>query len=134
MVTNIVDGSGMVLAVLCHADGGHGERKNLATAGETLQAACKQLPSGWKSSLHRHLPQVRQTEGTQEAWVVIRGRVRFQVCDDNDVIIEEGYLGPGDCLVSFRGGHGLTVVEKGTTMYEFKNGPYTGQEEDKQWI
>jgi len=45
------------------------------------------------------------------------------------VILEDG-----DCLVLFRGGHSLEVLDKNTIMYEFKTGPYFGFEKDKETI
>jgi len=71
--------------------------------------------------------------GTQEAWVVISGSINAVVYDTDEKLLARVFLGAGDCIVFFRGGHAMEVV-KDTLMYEFKNGPYFGQEADKRWI
>jgi glutamate-1-semialdehyde aminotransferase len=110
-----------------------GPRVSIGGANEILQSSAKRLPAGLSFRAHAHLSTRRETVGTQEAWVVVSGLVRARVFDVDDSIMVDLLLGPGDCLVSFRGGHSLTVVEE-ALLYEFKNGPYFGQEEDKRWI
>ena len=43
-------------------------------------------------------------------------------------------LNEGDCAVVFHAGHGFSVLEEGTILYEVKNGPYYGQLKDKSFI
>lgn len=130
-VSSALDGD--PISVLCRKGQARAERDNLCADGEALQAACKRLDAGWHSSPHVHLPVERSTIGTQEAWVVIEGRVRVEILDLDGALLDTLFLNPGDCLVLLRGGHSLTVVEH-TLMYEFKNGPYLGQEADKRWL
>lgn len=110
-----------------------GLRVDLGSAEEILQSSAKRIPAGRSFRAHAHLPTRRETAGTQEAWVVVSGLVRAQVLDVDDSFMVDLLLGPGDCLVSFCGGHAMTVVET-ALIYEFKNGPYFGQEADKRWI
>ena len=52
----------------------------------------------------------------------------------DDTIISEPILYPGDCSMTFRGGHNYLILEDDTIVYEYKTGPYLGQEFDKEFI
>ena len=54
--------------------------------------------------------------------------------DLDDTIIEKPILKPGDCSVTLGGGHTYKILEHGTLVYEYKTGPYKGQELDKKFI
>ena len=131
-------------SVMSHVDGGivafvyraataRAEREGPDDPKQILQSACKRLPASKQFRLHAHLDVARTTKGTQEAWVVISGRVRVRVLDVDDTLLVETVLSEGDCLVTFRGGHGMTVLEE-ALLYEFKNGPYLGQVADKRFL
>jgi hypothetical protein len=98
-----------------------------------LQCAMKLIPAGETFRAHTHLPLRRTTVGTHEAWVVIRGGLYAGIYDVNDSFCVRVYLGPGDCLVTVRGGHDMETSAS-TLLYEFKNGPYLGQAKDKRWV
>lgn len=106
-------------------------RQEESNPGVILQVCAKHLPAGMAFAPHAHRPTARATTGTQEAWVVISGRVSAKVYDLDDSLVAQVGLGAGDCLVLLRGGHELTVAED-TVLYEFKNGPYLGREADKR--
>jgi len=109
------------------------ERSGETPLENTLQVCAKLLPAGKTFKPHAHLPLVRCTTGTQEAWVVIRGGVYAALYDVDDAFVARIFLEPGDCLVTLRGGHTMEVAMT-TLMYEFKNGPYKGQESDKRFL
>ena len=46
----------------------------------------------------------------------------------------EDILKDGDCSITLYGGHTYEALEEGTLVYEFKTGPYEGQELDKRFI
>ena len=83
---------------------------------------------------HKHITQHRQTDITQESWIVIQGRVKAILYDIDDTIIREPILEVGDCSMTFRGGHNYLCLEDDSIVYEYKTGPYTGQENDKTFI
>ena len=60
--------------------------------------------------------------------------VNIVLYDINDKILTEETLLPGDCYIYLDGGHDFTILEKGTTFYEIKNGPYLDREKDKTFI
>ena len=70
----------------------------------------------------------------QESWVVIKGSVKAILYDLDDTIIAEELLEPGDISITLRGGHNYYCMTDDTLVYEYKTGPYYGQEKDKQFI
>lgn len=100
---------------------------------QILQSSGKRLRAGQEFRAHSHLATERSTVGTQEAWVVVSGIVEVVVYDIDDTVLDTITLTDGDCLVTFRGGHSMTVL-RNTLLYEFKNGPYFGSAVDKRWL
>lgn len=43
-------------------------------------------------------------------------------------------LKPGDCSITLYGGHNYVSLEEHTLVYEYKTGPYLGQEKDKAFL
>ena len=88
-------------------------------------------PKGTYVRPHKHINKVRNTNETQEAWIVLRGKIEGEFFDLDDKSIFKCELCFGDCIVVYRGGQRLKVLEDNTIFYEFKNGPYFGAHEDK---
>tara|TARA_B100000427_G_scaffold328277_1_gene340990 strand:+ start:1786 stop:2202 length:417 start_codon:yes stop_codon:yes gene_type:complete len=109
-------------------------RNNISPDEEFIQASGRILNSDFKVKAHKHKVQMRKSSLTQEAWVVIKGKIKAKFYDLDDKVIFETILKAGDCISIFRGGHSLEVLEDKTIFYEFKNGPYNGLEKDKVLI
>ena len=109
-------------------------RTNLSPVEEYLQAASLSFNSGQKFKAHRHKECIKQILITQEAWIIISGKILFTLYDINNLPIEEIILNTGDCVITFNGGHSYEIIEDFTKVYEFKNGPYFGQDIDKEFI
>ena len=110
-------------------------RQDLVEGKETLRCGNHmKLEKNKTFKPHKHIYLTKETTITQESWVVITGRVKVTYYDLDDTILAEEILGPGDLTITLRGGHNYTSLEEGTTVYEFKTGPYFGQAEDKVFI
>ena len=70
----------------------------------------------------------------QESWVVIKGKVKCIFYDINHEILCTPILEAGDCSITLEGGHTYEILEDDTVVYEYKTGPYEGQELDKTFI
>ena len=70
----------------------------------------------------------------QESWVCMKGSVKVTMFDFDDEIIDESIIEHGDISVTFQGGHTYDILEDDTIVYEYKTGPYKGQENDKEFI
>jgi len=108
-----------------------GYREDLSPKSEFIQVSARKFEELIKVESHKHLKLDRETDRTQETWIIIQGAVKAKIFDLDDQLLLEEDLYSGDCIVLFRGGHSLEVLEKNTIMYEVKNGPYFGKLNDK---
>ena len=111
------------------------ERFDMIESDNFLQCAALNHKKGTTFKPHRHIRRTRTLDLiAQESWVVISGSVQCIFYDIDDSIIETARLGVGDASFTLRGGHTYRVLEDNTHVYEFKTGPYEGQELDKVFI
>lgn len=110
------------------------KRTDLVHSTEFLQVGCFTLNNGKTFKPHKHIPINRNTTITQESWVIIRGKIKAILYDIDDTIIHEEILESGDCSITLKGGHNYECLEDDTVVYEYKTGPYNGQEADKTFI
>jgi hypothetical protein len=109
-------------------------RTNIAPEDEFLQLASLKMPKGQTFKAHKHIQLDKTTNIAQESWLVIQGSVKCIFYDLDDTVIAEPVLYPGDCSMTFRGGHNYLILEDDTIVYEYKTGPYLGQEMDKVFL
>lgn len=109
-------------------------RTNIAPDNEFLQLASMKMKKGQTFKAHKHIIHEKTTNIAQESWLVIKGSVKCIFYDLDDTLIKETVLNPGDCSMTFRGGHNYLILEDDTIVYEYKTGPYLGQELDKTFL
>lgn len=109
-------------------------RTNIAPENEFLQLASMKMKKGQTFKPHKHITLKKETDIAQESWLVIKGSVKCIFYDLDDTVIAEPILKPGDCSMTFRGGHNYLILEDDTIVYEYKTGPYLGQEQDKKFL
>ena len=110
-------------------------RTNVAPSNEFIQLATLRMEKGTTFKPHKHIWKTGQKKViAQESWVVIRGSVKVTMYDLDDKVIATPILYPGDCSMTFQGGHTYEILEEDTVVYEYKTGPYEGQELDKVFI
>jgi cupin fold WbuC family metalloprotein len=111
------------------------DRTDICPQEEFLQLASLKMEKGKTFRPHKHIfKQGEEKVISQESWVVIAGKVKAMFYDLDNKLIESLILHPGDCSVTFRGGHNYEILEDKTIVYEFKTGPYKGQRLDKEFI
>ncbi|MBN2585365.1 hypothetical protein JXA59_01815 [Patescibacteria group bacterium] len=87
-----------------------------------LQVIGLKHPKGKVLVAHRHQPMPRTTERLMEMLMIITGRVRVTIYDQQTPLeVIELTAGQGVMLVD--GGIGIEVIED-AQMLEFKNGPF----------
>ena len=109
-------------------------RTNISPDEEFLQLASLKMQSGQTFKAHKHIIMEKVTNIAQESWLVFKGSVKCIFYDLDDTIIAEPILLPGDISMTFRGGHNYLILEDDTIVYEYKTGPYLGQEMDKEFL
>lgn len=112
------------------------ERVNLGKESHYLQAAAMRVQGQKSFRAHTHLTRSRTIPNLKahESWVVVSGKVTVHYFDVDDRPLGDFTLSDGDLTISYSGGHGYTVLTENTLVYEFKSGPYEGQEIDKRFI
>lgn len=106
-------------------------RIDISPDNEFVQVCARKLSNGIKIPAHKHLINNRETNLTQECWIILEGKVKANIYDLNDEFLDSIILNSGDCISLFRGGHSLETLEPNTYFYEIKNGPYYGVKNDK---
>lgn len=109
-------------------------RTDLSPENEYLQLSSFILPKDKTFRPHKHIVFEKTTDIAQESWVVIEGSVEVIFYDLDDQVLAKRILNSGDVSLTFRGGHNYKVLSDTAMVYEFKTGPYLGQEYDKVFI
>ena len=97
---------------------------------ESLQASRMVYSAGKEFKAHVHIMNPRTIKRTQEAFVVISGKLAVDVYDRNYVLLGTLEAGAGDLVIVYRGGHGVRVLED-CVAFEIKAGSYSYVSEDK---
>jgi cupin fold WbuC family metalloprotein len=110
------------------------KRVDICPDNEYMQVCGRIMNRGFFVPPHKHLKVNRETDMTQESWIILEGRVRASFYDIDSSYLCSRIIEKGDVVVFYRGGHSMEVLEDNTIFYEFKNGPYYGVENDKEKI
>lgn len=94
---------------------------------EPLQVSRMKCEAGKKFRIHHHILNPRIIKRTQEAFIVISGKLAIDIYDNLPLPNLIGTLEacPGDAVLVYRGGHGVRVLESGI-FYEVKAGQFEG--------
>ena len=98
-----IDPTTLILSELKYSDI-QDYRTDLSPDEEFLQVSGRRLSKETFVPAHKHKPIARKTTITQEAWLVIKGKVKGIFYDLDDTILHESILTDGDCIVLYRGG------------------------------
>jgi len=110
-------------------------RENRSDNNQFLQIATLRMNKGHTFKPHQHIWKSINTQIiAQESWVIIQGSVEVSFYDIDGTFLTCETIKTGDCSVTFEGGHTYTILEEDTVVYEYKIGPYSGQENDKVFI
>jgi len=111
-------------------------RDDIIPENNFIQCATLKMPKDKTFPAHKHITKERHYDNriAQESWVIIKGSVKCKLFDIDDTLIAEPILYPGDASFTLYGGHTYEILEDDTIVYEYKTGPYEGQELDKEFI
>jgi len=112
------------------------KRNDVIPSDNFLQCATLKMEKGKTFPPHKHITKNRTypEQIAQESWIVIKGSVKCILYDIDNKIIAAPILKPGDASFTLYGGHTYEILEDDTIVYEYKTGPYEGQELDKEFI
>jgi len=111
-------------------------RTEIVPEDNFIQCATLKMPKDKTFQAHKHIIKDRHypEQIAQESWVIIKGSVRCKFYDLDDTLIAEPILELGDASFTLYGGHTYEILEEDTIVYEYKTGPYEGQQLDKEFI
>jgi mannose-6-phosphate isomerase-like protein (cupin superfamily) len=110
-------------------------RVEVINEDQFIQCALLNMEKGKTFKPHKHIWKERTRNViAQESWIVIQGSVKCIFYDIDDQILATPILYPGDASFTLEGGHNYEILENDTLVYEYKTGPYEGQQLDKQFI
>ncbi len=111
-------------------------RTEIVPENNFIQCAALKMPKDKTFPPHRHITKERTCaeQIAQESWVVITGKVRCILYDTDNTVIATPILEAGDASFTLYGGHTYEILEEDTIVYEYKTGPYEGQQLDKEFI
>jgi len=110
-------------------------RTEVVPENHFIQCALLNMEKGKTFKPHRHIFKERTRNViAQESWIVVQGSVGCTFYDIDNEIIAEPILYSGDASFTLEGGHTYTILEDNTLVYEYKTGPYEGQQLDKVFI
>ena len=122
-----------LLHLVCTPEDFSKERTDIVDANQFIQCSFLRMKNGTTFRPHKHIwkePSFTKTIA-QESWVVIRGSVKVHFFDTEMQLLETHILQAGDASFTLEGGHTYEILEDDTLVYEYKTGPYEGQEKDK---
>ena len=116
-------------------------RKNIKTEGVnffssedmSLQLGILKHKQGAKVKPHIHRPTKKIINNVQEVLHVEYGVVECNFYNDKGKKVKSTILNEGDTILLINGGHGFNILEN-SKIFEIKQGPYTGVEDDKTHI
>jgi hypothetical protein len=111
-------------------------RTDIIPEDNFIQCATLKMPKNKTFPPHKHIVKNRHymNQIAQESWIVIKGSVKCKLFDIDNTLLAEPILNPGDASFTLYGGHTYEILEDNTIVYEYKTGPYEGQELDKEFI
>ena len=111
-------------------------RTDIVNEKEFIQVASISLSKDQTFKPHKHKWKKINYDMSiaQESWVVLQGSVEVTYYDIDGSLITKKILNEGDCTITLQGGHNYKSLTNDTLVYEFKTGPYEGQNIDKEFI
>lgn len=106
---------------------------NFFTPGEfSQQLGLLVHPKGKTINRHRHKLVRREIFRTQEVLLLLEGKIRVELYDNDGEKLKAVILHPGDAILLAQGGHKVKVLADAKIM-EVKQGPYAGFD-DKEYF
>lgn len=126
---------GVLLHIVVRKEDMKPGRQDIVQPEEFIQCSILNMENGKTFKPHKHIWKERTRNViAQESWIVVQGSVKCIFYDLDDTVIATPTLHPGDASFTLQGGHNYEILEDDTLVYEYKTGPYEGQQLDKSFI
>jgi hypothetical protein len=132
MVENIRHNNKIIARIIGREEQ-YGKFKFFSEDKDALQIARWNHPKGYECKAHIHNVRPKTIYMVEEAIFVLSGELEVTFCSPEGEPIAKRLLHEGDICHTLDCGHGYKVLTDDTRVFEFKNGPFPGEEEyDKE--
>jgi cupin fold WbuC family metalloprotein len=122
--------TGELLAIVQRIEEIQGGLNFLTPNNSYIQAATWKYNKEKQFTIHKHIENKREVRKTQETIIVLDGKLKVTIWDENDAPIEI-ILNEKDFIILLAGWHTFECLLDNTKILEVKNGPFTSVEKDK---
>lgn len=132
MVTKIIEKNGVIFAKKISLDN---IKKGLcfySNDEDFIQVGTWNYEKGRYLVAHNHNIVERKINRTNEVIIILDGKLKIDIYDENDEKITELKAKKNDLVIMMNGGHGYHILKDNTKVVEIKNGPYLGAEKDRR--
>jgi hypothetical protein len=129
----IRDGRGEILALIVRSGYRPDGVSFLSPSEWPLQLGVSTYLPSQVVRAHSHRPRRISIDSVQEVVHVDAGRIQVDFYDTGDHPAGTSDLSTGDTILFIRGGHGIRMLEE-TRIIEVKQGPYSGEADDKRYL
>ena len=119
----IIDDKKNILALIIGKNEVNSPKKFFTNSNENLQVGKFTLKKNDEIKRHIHNKFQRKVVKTSELIVVIDGKIKVEIFDNDKNFIESVVISEGMAIALLDGGHGIEVLED-STFIEAKQGPY----------
>lgn len=132
MVTKIIEENGIIFAKKISLDNIKKDLSFYSNDEDFIQVGTWNYEKGRYLAAHNHNIVGRKINRTNEVIIVLDGKLKIDIYNENDEKIAELEAKKNDLLIMMNGGHGYHILEDNTKVIEIKNGPYLGAEKDRR--
>lgn len=132
MVTKIIEENGIIFAKKISLDNIEKGLCFYSNDEDFIQVGTWNYEKGRYLAAHNHNIVERKINRTNEVIIILNGKLKIDIYNENDDKIAELEVKKNDLLIMMNGGHGYHILEDNTKVIEIKNGPYLGAEKDRR--
>ncbi len=123
MTFEVVEHNGLRLAEVLYSTAKSISTKFYSESNAALQLGLMTHSSGFVEPAHSHPVMVRESTSTQQAFVVLKGKVCVDFFDSKGQIVREIELSEEDTILIIQGIHRIRVIESSRCI-TIKQGPF----------
>lgn len=132
MATKIIEENGIIFARKISLDNIEKGLCFYSNDEDFIQVGTWNYEKGRYLAAHNHNIMERKINRTNEVIIILNGKLKIDIYNENDEKIAELEAKKNDLLIMMNGGHGYHILEDNTKVIEIKNGPYLGAEKDRR--
>lgn len=132
MITKIIEKNGIIFAKKISLNNIKKGLNFYSNDEDFIQVGTWNYEKGQYLTAHNHNIVERKINRTNEVIIVLDGKLKIDIYDENDEKITELEAKKNDLLIMINGGHGYHILKDNTKVIEIKNGPYLGAEKDRR--